>query len=80
MNGIEIAAGVDERRGTTPHFVDETLIDPPSPVFATALNRAEGDVVTCRGRVVEAGVSESSHTPGGAVETPDLIFRFSGLS
>jgi len=82
---IEVAENVQIKTWNTAFsdIMDETLVDPASPVFAAALKKAEGDVVTFSGEFIsgeDAGcVRESSLTLSGAVQDPQFIFRFSGL-
>lgn len=83
---IEIADDVQVKtwNNAFSDFMDDTLIDPSSPVFAAALTKSVGDVVTFSGDFVEGTgtdcLGESSLSLRGAVTSPEFIFRFSSLS
>jgi len=66
--------------------VDNTLIDPTSPVFNNILKMKKGDVVSFSGTFAESGTSdgecveESSLTLRGKLESPSFILKFSDVT
>jgi hypothetical protein len=63
-------------------IMDETLIDPSSPLFDQALSLSEGQVVKFSGTFLpddENCIREASITLGGTLQTPAFIFRFTSI-
>jgi hypothetical protein len=83
---VEVAPEVEI--GTWNNFLsdalDETLIEPSSPVFTSAATLTEGQIVRFSGEFIGGTdpdcLRESSLTLRGGVEDPSFIFRFSEVS
>jgi hypothetical protein len=83
---VEVAPEVEI--GTWNNFLsdalDETLIEPSSPVFTSAATLTEGQIVRFSGEFIGGSdpdcLRESSLTLRGGVEDPSFIFRFSEVS
>lgn len=63
-------------------IMDETLIDPSSPLFDQALSLSEGQVVQFSGTFLpddENCIREASITLSGSLQTPAFIFRFASI-
>jgi hypothetical protein len=81
---IEIAKGVHIRtwNNAFSDIGDDTLIEPSSPVFASALALKKGQVLHFSGSFLDTTddgecVRENSMTLNGKLQTPGFIFRFS---
>jgi hypothetical protein len=62
---------------------DKTLIDPQSPIYATAIHMKIGDIVRFSGEFFEDRddcFREGSLTFDGSLKEPEFIFRFSDLA
>jgi hypothetical protein len=84
---IEIADDVNVKtwNNALSDFMDDTLIDPSSPVFASALALKRGDVIRFSGTFVEDSsegecIREASLSLNGKLTKPSFIFRFSEVS